>query len=121
MLSLQTRSDWRMAPYYAAFKLEGLKPTRYRSIILPALSSEDAKHSIIRFSSLIGWEIAITVDPQPLTKGLYEGTFVCPAEVDYDLWSPLHYDNLAWRPDGAKPVMPPDASADGRGEHCIIV
>lgn len=121
IMPLKTRSEWRMLPYYASFKLKGLKPVRYRSIVLPALSEEDAKLSIIRFSSLIGWEVTITEDPLPLTKGLYEGTFVCPQEIDYDLWSPLHYDNLAWRPDGAKPAMPADAPHDGRGPHVLIV
>ena len=120
-MPLKTRSEWRMLPYYAAFKLKGLKPIRFRSIVLPALSVEDAKHSIIRFSSLIGWELTITEDPAPLSKGLYDGTFVCPQDVDYDLWSPLHYDNLAWRPDGAKPVTDPNQTQDGRNAHALIV
>lgn len=121
MFTPKQRSDWRLAPYIATFEIKGLSPTRERTILLPALCEEDAQHSIIRFSALIGWEVTITKRPQQLPKGLYEASFYCPHEVDYDLWSPLHYDNLAWRADGKSVKLAPDAPKDGRGAHCIIV
>lgn len=115
------RSDWRMRPYYAEFRICGLKPQRSRSIILPALCEMDAKLSIMRLSGLIGYELTIITSPRELAKGLYEGTFICPQEVDYDLWSPLHYDYLAWRADGRHLKTDPEAPADGRHPHALIV
>lgn len=121
MTKIITEQDWRMRPYYASFKLLSLTPVRHRSIVLPALSEEDARLSIIRFSTLIGWQVHITEDPVMLVEGLFEGAFVCPHPIDYDLWSPLHYDNLAWRPKGVPKPSREGEPLEGRGAHVIIV
>ena len=121
MSEMTKKGRWKLYPYAATIEIRGIKPTRERTVLVPAVNEEDAKRVILRLQYIIAWEITITKGPYPLTKGLYEGSYICNHEIDYDLWGPLHYDNLAWISEADTPSRLPSATADGRGPHCIIV